>query len=78
MCVFACPIGAISIDRIAGALKCDLCGGNPYCARVCPRKAIEFTEYDRVGMNKKRAGVARLLGAAILKEGRMLDIAKEL
>jgi len=76
MCVFSCPVGAISIDRIAGAVKCDLCGGDPHCVRVCPRKAIEFTEYDRVGMNKKRAGLTRLFGAAILKEEQALEIAK--
>ena len=78
MCVFACPVGAMSIDRIEGAVKCDLCSGDPYCARICPSKAIEFTEYDRVGMNKKRAGVTRLLGAAILKEALVTEIAKRL
>jgi carbon-monoxide dehydrogenase iron sulfur subunit len=76
MCVFACPIGAMSMDRIAGAIKCDLCGGDPYCTRVCPRNAIEFIEYDRVGMNKKRAGVTRLLGAAILRDQQAREMAK--
>ena len=78
MCVFACPVGAMSIDRIRGAVKCDLCNGDPYCARICPTGAIEFIEYDRVGMNKKRAGITRLLGAAILGEGQVLEIARGL
>jgi len=76
MCVFACPVGAMSIDRNAGAVKCDLCNGDPYCARICSSKALEYVEYDRVGMNKKRAGVTRLLGAAILREEQLVEIAK--
>lgn len=76
MCLFACPIGAMSIDRNVGAVKCDLCNGDPYCARICPEKALEFIEYDRVGMNKKRAGITRLLGAAILPKEQALEIAK--
>ena len=47
-CARACAIGAIRIQRLAGrgkkgravALKCDLCGGNPWCARVCSSGAI--------------------------------------
>jgi len=65
MCVFACPIGAMSIDRNEGATKCDLCNGDPYCARICPRGALEFIDYDRVGMYKKRAGITRLLRAVV-------------
>jgi Fe-S-cluster-containing hydrogenase component 2 len=35
-CVSACPFGAIRLDRKKGiALKCDLCGGDPQCVRVC-------------------------------------------
>ncbi len=47
-CARACAIGAIRIHRLPGrgkkgkavALKCDLCGGDPWCARVCPSGAI--------------------------------------
>lgn len=47
-CVRACPVGAIRIHRLPGrgkkgkavALKCDLCRGDPWCARVCPSRAI--------------------------------------
>jgi Fe-S-cluster-containing hydrogenase component 2 len=35
-CVSACPFGAIRLDKEKGiALKCDLCGGDPQCVRVC-------------------------------------------
>jgi len=35
-CVDACPYGAIGFDPVAGkAVKCDLCGGDPLCVKVC-------------------------------------------
>ncbi|OQY18618.1 MAG: hypothetical protein DRI77_00280 [Chloroflexi bacterium] len=40
-CVEACPYGAIFVDEELGvALKCDLCGGEPECAAMCPSGAI--------------------------------------
>lgn len=40
-CVGACPYGAIFLDEELGvALKCDLCGGEPECAAMCPTGAI--------------------------------------
>jgi anaerobic carbon-monoxide dehydrogenase iron sulfur subunit len=35
-CVAACPYGAIGFDAVTNqAVKCDLCGGDPLCVRVC-------------------------------------------
>ena len=43
LCEAACPFGHIQFDRDSGLpLKCDLCGGNPACARFCPDKALEM------------------------------------
>jgi len=43
MCVSACPTGAVGFDADLGiAYKCDLCGGDPQCARVCQPRAIEY------------------------------------
>lgn len=40
-CVFACPFGATFADPVNGRiLKCDLCDGDPTCAKVCPTGAI--------------------------------------
>ena len=44
LCVIACPFGTIFFDKETQvAAKCDLCAGDPACARACPTDAIEFT-----------------------------------
>ncbi len=35
-CVDACPFGAIQVGTNKEVLKCDLCGGDPMCAKYCP------------------------------------------
>lgn len=41
-CVEACPFGGIVFDDERGIpLKCDLCGGEPECAAMCPTGAIQ-------------------------------------
>jgi carbon-monoxide dehydrogenase iron sulfur subunit len=35
-CVDACPFGAIQVGPDKEILKCDLCEGDPKCARYCP------------------------------------------
>lgn len=43
LCEAACPFGHICLDKETGnPLKCDLCGGNPACARFCPDRALEM------------------------------------
>jgi Fe-S-cluster-containing hydrogenase component 2 len=45
LCTIACPYGTIFMDLDAHkAFKCNLCGGDPACARACPVSAIEWTE----------------------------------
>lgn len=40
-CVSACPIGAIGWPSSSGVpFKCDLCGGQPACAAICPAEAL--------------------------------------
>ncbi len=47
-CVFACPFGATFVDQDSGSvLKCDLCGGDPTCAKVCPTGAITYEEVSK-------------------------------
>jgi carbon-monoxide dehydrogenase iron sulfur subunit len=43
LCVEACPEGAMFKDLQRGvAMKCDLCGGEPQCIKVCTMKAITY------------------------------------
>jgi Fe-S-cluster-containing dehydrogenase component len=47
-CVFACPFGATFVDPTDGrVLKCDLCEGDPTCAKVCPTGAITFEDLSK-------------------------------
>jgi len=44
-CVAACPYGNMQLfDGDDAASKCDLCGGRPECASVCPQHAITVAE----------------------------------
>jgi Fe-S-cluster-containing hydrogenase component 2 len=43
LCAAACPFGHIHFDMGTRLpLKCDLCGGEPACARFCPHHALEM------------------------------------
>jgi carbon-monoxide dehydrogenase iron sulfur subunit len=37
-CVDACPYDAIHVASDGTVLKCDLCGGEPMCARFCSKR----------------------------------------
>ena len=42
-CVAACPFGCALVDEVHKEIvKCDLCGGDPACARFCPTKALVY------------------------------------
>lgn len=40
-CEAACPHGGVHADKEGKVLLCDLCGGHPLCADVCPVHIIE-------------------------------------
>jgi len=47
ICISACPFGIIVVDpKTHEVKKCDLCDGNPACAKVCPTGAIVFARVD--------------------------------
>lgn len=60
-CTAACPYGAISFDKAAEkAVKCDLCGGDPLCVKVCNAAttmpgALSFGEGPLAGDSVKAA-----------------------
>lgn len=60
-CVSVCPFGAMNynvIDRKVA--KCDLCDGDPQCARFCDVKAIEYVDGGDVSIQKRRNAALRL------------------
>ncbi len=43
MCVVACPFGNVHDEpAMREIVKCDLCGGDPACAKFCPTAALEY------------------------------------
>ena len=45
LCTIACPYGTMFLDLDRHkAFKCNLCNGDPACARACPVDAIEWVE----------------------------------
>ena len=54
ICVDACPLGAISLDREREVVfKCDLCGGDPECVKVCSRNALVLKYTDITSAERK-------------------------
>jgi Fe-S-cluster-containing hydrogenase component 2 len=61
MCLQACPFGSNRYDaRARKILKCDLCGGDPQCARACPSGAIVYGERNTVNVAKRRLAAEKL------------------
>ncbi len=46
-CIDACPLGGLSLDRGKNIVfKCDLCGGDPECEKICSREVLILKEVD--------------------------------
>ncbi|MBW2368458.1 MAG: 4Fe-4S dicluster domain-containing protein [Deltaproteobacteria bacterium] len=64
-CVYACPFGAVSVDRILGhAFKCHLCDGEPTCVQFCPRDAIQYLDSAEVGIRLRRSSLENFIACA--------------
>jgi Fe-S-cluster-containing hydrogenase component 2 len=64
-CISACPHSQIGLHpekRLA--FKCDLCGGDPQCARFCPTGALAFVNVEQFLMGRRRA-LLRASGEAV-------------
>jgi len=43
ICTLACPYGGITYNPVVqNVMKCDNCGGDPECVKVCKPKALEY------------------------------------
>jgi ferredoxin len=45
--------------------KCDLCGGDPACAKACPTDAITFVDSGWTGLDKMRKWAAKANEASL-------------
>jgi carbon-monoxide dehydrogenase iron sulfur subunit len=67
-CVYACPFGAITVDRLRGSsFKCDQCEGDPTCVKVCPSNAIEYVKDEEISIRLRRSAVDKLKSVLITK-----------
>lgn len=64
MCTLACPFGCAVYDAESSSiLKCDLCSGEPSCAKACPNGALEFVDDTVATYSRKRAFSAKFKDA---------------
>ena len=60
VCTIACPFGTVNYNHDTGkVIKCDLCGGDPWCAKACPTEAITYVDIDQTGLDRMRAWAAQ-------------------
>ncbi|MEN6460540.1 MAG: 4Fe-4S dicluster domain-containing protein [Syntrophomonas sp.] len=60
MCTIACPFGATLYDYQSDIVaKCDLCGGDPECVKLCPSGAISYQEANASSLAKRKAFAAK-------------------
>lgn len=52
MCLMGCPFGSMTFVGSTSA-KCNTCGGNPACVKVCRWGALEYGEADEIGSAKR-------------------------
>jgi Fe-S-cluster-containing hydrogenase component 2 len=64
VCTIACPFGTVNYNADTGkVIKCDLCGGDPECAKACPTSAITYVDAEQTGYDRMRAWAAQGLSA---------------
>ena len=70
MCLLACPYGNVHFDAAEGvSRKCDLCGGDPRCVRVCISGALQFVEAEEAFDSRREALDASLRRLLHLDKG---------
>lgn len=54
LCVTFCPFGGVGIDNDGKIIKCDLCSGEPQCAKNCEPEALQYIEANVINLRKRR------------------------
>jgi Fe-S-cluster-containing hydrogenase component 2 len=68
LCVLTCPFGSAFYSPFLNrAVKCDLCSGDPACARFCPTDALCYVESNALS-DPVGSWAERYLSAAIVDE----------
>jgi len=57
MCALACPFGATLVGPEEEVLRCDFCGGDPECVKLCEQAAIQYLPRVQLATMKMRAAV---------------------
>ncbi len=52
LCLLACPFGNLTFAE-GVSVKCEVCGGDPVCVKVCDWEALSFEEEDEIGASKR-------------------------
>ncbi|AEA33803.1 4Fe-4S dicluster domain-containing protein [Hippea maritima] len=66
-CVIACPWGNIKLSSDSKrVIKCDLCGGDPKCVKVCHAGALEFVDVEDAVLDKQIRAAANLKRTAMV------------
>lgn len=61
MCLVVCPFGGIGLDaRGERVIHCDLCDGDPLCAKFCETEAIRYLDAAQLGAVKRREAAGKL------------------
>ena len=61
LCVAACPVGAIEVDSEKNiAFKCDLCDGDPLCAKFCLYDALTYLPVEKIGLAARRKAMTKM------------------
>ncbi|QGP93116.1 Anaerobic dimethyl sulfoxide reductase chain B [Neomoorella glycerini] len=61
LCLQVCPFGALrQLPGQKTVQKCDLCGGDPQCARYCPSGSLQYVEEEVYNRSRRRELAARV------------------
>lgn len=59
LCVTFCPFGGAGIDNKGKIIKCDLCNGDPQCAKRCEPEALQYIEASSINIRKRRVAAEK-------------------